>query len=210
MYPSETAPERRADFIVHAVSLIGLVIASVFLFRKAAMSEYLAVLIAVTVYAAAILSSVSISFAYHLSPRHDLRPAMRRWDHAAIYLVIAGTFSPLMIVAGTWSAHAILAAIWIFAAIGVGFKMLASDFAGRWSLISYLGMGWFGLFALPDFWNGLPGFSTAAIGAGGLFYTLGTLFYRKKGMRFRYPIWHLFGTLGGSSFFAAIWVAIGG
>lgn len=208
-YPSKAASERKADFAVHAVSLVGLIVAGALLIARAAQAAYCAVLIAVLVYVAAILSSVSISFAYHLHPRHEWRATLRRWDHAAIYIVIAGTFSPLLIVAGTWSAHAILSAIWAFAAIGVGFKMLARNFAGRWSLISYLGMGWFGLFALPDFWNGLPGFCTAAIAAGGMFYTVGTLFYRSKTMRFRYPIWHVFGTLGGASFFAAIWVAVG-
>jgi len=99
--------------------------------------------------------------------------------------------------------------IWTFALVGIGFKIVSQDMEARWSLVSYLGLGWFALLALPDFWNGLPRFSTYAIASGGVFYTIGTAFYRKKGMPYRYPIWHFFGSLGGASFFAAIWVAVG-
>ncbi len=209
MYPSSTKPERQADFAVHAISLVGLAILSVFLVQMAAARDERGVLLATVVYVAAILFSVGISFAYHLLPRHDWRPTMRRWDHAAIYVVIAATFSPLLTVAATASAFTILTIIWMFAIVGVWFKIFGKNLDSRWSLLSYLGLGWFALFALPDFWNELPRFSTYAIGIGGLFYTIGTLFYRRKGMRFRYPIWHAFGTLGGSSLYAAIWVALG-
>ena len=208
MYPSSTKPERQADFVVHAVGLFGLAILSVFLVQKASERDLAGVLLATSIYVAALLSSISISFAYHLLPKHDWRPTLRKWDHAAIYLVIAGTFSPLLVVAGTASAYAILTIIWMFAIVGVWFKLFGKNLDSRWSLMSYLGLGWFALFALPDFWNELPRFSTYAIAMGGAFYTIGTLFYRRKGMRFRYPIWHAFGTLGGGSLFAAIWVAL--
>ncbi|GAA4040195.1 PAQR family membrane homeostasis protein TrhA [Parerythrobacter jejuensis] len=208
MYPSKTPPERIADGIVHAIGLVGLLVAGVFLLRKTTLLDDQSVQIAAAIYVVAALFSISISFAYHLLPRHHWRATLRRWDHAAIYLVIAGTFSPLLVKAGTWTASMILAVIWLFALMGMWFKFFATEIDSRWSLVSYLGLGWFALIALPDFWAELPGFTTAAIAAGGIFYTIGTLFYRKKGLSYRYPIWHAFGTLGGGSFFAAIWVAI--
>jgi len=209
-FPSKTAPERRADAIIHAFSLAIFLIASVVLLKSAAQLESPALLIAVFVYAVTAIASIGISFAYHLLPRHDLRRVLRRWDHAAIYLVIAGTFTPLLVMSGTRYAYGILAIIWAFAAAGVAFKVLTSDMDSRWSLLSYLGMGWFALFALPTFWSELPGVSTMAFAAGGLLYTVGTIFYARKGMSFRYPIWHGLGTLGGTSFFVAIWAAIAG
>lgn len=209
-FPSKTPPERLADAIIHAVSLVGFTMAGLLLMQRASLLEGPAVLIAVLVYFAAATASISISFAYHLWPRHDLRAVLRRWDHAAIYFVIAGTFTPLLVLAGTGYAYGILMVIWAFAAAGVAFKVLNSNMDSRWSLISYLGMGWFALFALPTFWSELPGVSTTAFAAGGLFYTIGTIFYARKGMRFRYPIWHALGTLGGTSFFVAIWVAVAG
>ncbi len=208
MYPSETVSERWADGLVHAFSLAGFLVASGFLLRAVLDVGDASLLIASTVYALAVLASVGVSFAYHLLPRPDLRDALRRWDHAAIYAVIAGTFSPLLILCATWSAYLILAITWSLALVGAAFKMFASDIDTRWSLASYIGLGWFALVALPDFWTQLPGFSTAAIAAGGVFYTIGTLFYRSKSMRFRYAIWHTFGTLGGASFFAAIWTGV--
>lgn len=208
MYPSKTTPERIADGLVHAIGLGGFVLACGFLVAMSARVGNAALFGATIIYALAILFSISISFAYHLLPRHDLRLIFRRWDHAAIYLVIAGTFSPLLIISGGWIADGLLALIWACALIGVGFKLFANKIDSRWSLASYLGLGWMALLALPSFWSSLPGASTAGIAMGGLFYTIGTLFYRNKTMRYRYPIWHAFGTLGGLSFFVAIWLAI--
>lgn len=133
-FPSKTAPERTADSLIHAVSLIGFAIASVFLVRAAYVESSMAVFAAVLLYICWALFSVSISYAYHLLPRHDLRLVLRRWDHAAIYVVIAATFTPLLVKTGTANALGILAAIWLFAAIGVVFKMTAKEIAGRWSL----------------------------------------------------------------------------
>ena len=209
MFPSATAPERKADFWVHAAGLAFLVPASAFLVLRAMEQGNALLLAAVALYAFAALFSLGISFAYHLLPRHDLRAGLRKWDHAAIYAVIAGVFSPLLIVCGTWSAYAIGIVLWVFALGGMVYKMAGGNPDSKWSLVSYLGMGWFALVALPDFWAGLPGASTAVIAAGGLFYTIGAVFYARKAMPYRYPIWHAFGTCGGLCFFAAIWIAVG-
>jgi hemolysin III len=209
MYPSKTEQERKADFWVHAGGLVFLIPASVFLVFRALEQNDGPLLAAVLLYAFAALFSLCVSFAYHLLPRHDLRALLRRWDHAAIYVVIAGVFSPLLVVCSTSTALGLLALLWFFAVIGFGFKLAGGNPDSPWSLVSYLGMGWFGLFALPDFWMGLPGASVALLGAGGVFYTIGTQFYRRKEMAYRYPTWHTFGTCGGLCFFAAVWIAVG-
>lgn len=208
MFPSKTLPERRADFWVHAGGLAFLIPASILLVREASARGDALLNAAVVIYACAALFSLGISFAYHLLPRHDLRADLRRLDHAAIYVVIAGVFGPLLVVCGTPSAFVILGLLWFFALIGVSFKLAGGNPDSPWSLMSYLGMGWFALFALPDFTAGLPKLSLALIASGGIFYTVGTLFYRRKAMLYRYPIWHAFGTFGGLSFFASIWIAV--
>lgn len=210
MYPSQTAPERYADAIVHAVSLVGLMIAGGFLIGMATAADNFSLIVSTVIYVFAILASVSISFAYHLLPHHHLRKRLQRWDHAAIYTLIAGTLSPLLIIAGTTSATIILAIIWLFAIAGVLFKTFAQNIEAKWSLASYLGLGWFGLVAMPDLWTALPAAALIGIVAGGVFYTIGTLFYKSKGLRFRYPIWHAFGLIGGSCFFAANWISVAG
>lgn len=210
MFPSPTAPERRADFIIHTISLAGFCAASVFVLRASLKNGDAFLIAAAWVYAAAVLASILVSFAYHLLPLHKWRATLRRWDHAAIYTVIAGTFSPLLIKAGTTSAHVILAAVWTLALAGVWFKLSGDNGDSRWSLASYLGLGAFCFVALPDFWAQLPTLTLYALGGGALFYTLGTAFYRRKGMRFRYPIWHAFGAVGGASFFWSVWIAVTG
>ncbi len=210
MFPSPTAPERRADFIIHLISLAGFCAASVLVLRASFANGDKSLIAAAFVYAVAVLASILVSFAYHLMPRHDWRAALRRWDHAAIYTVIAGTFSPLLIKAGTTSTHVILAAVWALALAGVWFKLSGDNGDSRWSLASYLGLGAFCFVALPDFWAQLPIATIYALGGGALFYTIGTAFYRKKGMRFRYPIWHAFGAVGGASFFGSVWIAVTG
>lgn len=208
MYPSQTAPERYADLGVHALSLIAFFIAGAMLVPVAAAQGSTALVTATAIYVVAILASISISGAYHLLPHHHLRKVLQRWDHAAIYTLIAGTFGPLLVFAGTTSAYIILGIVWLCALAGVWFKIFGKNIEAKWSLASYLGLGWFGLFALPDFWHALPNSALIALGAGGVFYTLGTLFYKSKSLSFRYPIWHFFGLLGGSSFFVSIWITL--
>lgn len=210
MYPSKQPAERKADFIIHALSLAFIIPVSALFVHWAWGRSDTVLLATVVIYGLAALLSISISFAYHLSPRHDLRPALRRWDHAAIYLVIAATFSPLLILAGTQSAHFILVVIWALALFGFVFKLAARNMDPRWSVFSYLGLGALGLFAMPDFWQKLPVLTTAAIGFGAFFYTVGTWFYRQKERPFRYPIWHAWGTLGGTSLCSSIGIALAG
>lgn len=210
MFPSQTSSERRADFIIHALSLAFIMpVGSLFVAMAWEREDY-PLLFSVMIYVIAALFSITISFAYHLLPRHDLRALLRRWDHAAIYIVIAGTFSPLLIMANTQLALVLLALIWGLALFGFVFKLMASDMNPRWSVLSYLGQGLVGLVAMPDFWRELPQMTTAMIGAGALFYVIGTWFYRQKERRFRYPIWHAWGTLGGTSLCASIGIALAG
>ena len=115
-----------------------------------------------------------------------------------------------MIKTGTPSAHLILAAVWALALGGVWFKLSGDNGDSRWSLASYLGLGAFCLVALPDFWTHLPALTVYALAGGALFYSIGTAFYRRKMMRFRYPIWHAFGAVGGASFFWSVWIAVTG
>ena len=114
-FPSKTAPERRADFLIHAISVVGLAIASVFLIGLAYGADDFRLLAATAIYALAAMASILVSFAYHLLPRHEWRARLRRWDHAAIYIVIAGAYSPLLVKAGSESASWILAIIWALA-----------------------------------------------------------------------------------------------
>lgn len=208
MYPSPTKKERYADGVVHIIGLAAVVAGCAALLMYSASLNDPALIAACVIYVGAVIVSCVVSAAYHQLPMHDWRLALRHVDHAAIYAVIAATFTPLLLVAGTVMSYWILAAIWIFAVLGMVFKMFGQNLDAKWSLASYIGMGWFGVLALPDFWTALPPGAMIAIAGGAVFYTIGTLFYRNKNIRFRYSIWHGFGLCGAVSFFAAIWISV--
>ena len=121
---------------------------------------------------------------YHLSPFHEWRLVLRRIDHAAIYLTIAGTFTPLFVLADTEFSLLLLSIVWGLAIPAMLYKIVGSNLDSRWSLVSYLGLGWMGILAVPDLMEILPVLSLWAMLAGGVFYSLGTIFYARKALPF--------------------------
>jgi len=99
-------------------------------------------------------------------------------------------------------------AVWGLAIPASLYKIFGSVIEPKWSLWTYLGLGWMGLIALPDFIDYLPLSALIAICCGGASYTIGTFFYARKLQAYRYATWHFFGFLGGASFFTAIWMSL--
>ncbi|MEP2988315.1 MAG: hemolysin III family protein [Parasphingorhabdus sp.] len=207
MYPTPDKQERRADFIVHAIGLILILVAGAALIIQAA-GQGTAVIAAIGLYVIGVMFSHVISMFYHLSPLHHRRIALRRIDHAAIYVTIAGTFTPLFVLADTEFSLFLLTIVWALAIPAMLYKIFGKNLDSKWSLVSYLGLGWMGIIGVPEMMEQLPPLSLWAMLAGGVFYSLGTIFYARKGQAFRYSIWHSFVMMGGASFFVAIWVAL--
>ncbi len=208
MYPTPDRLERRADFIVHGIGLIFILAGGVALIFQTALGHGPNVIAAVATYVICVIFSHIISMFYHLSPFHDYRLMLRRIDHAAIYLTIAGTFTPLFVLVDTPFSLVLLGIVWALAIPAMLYKIFGQNLDSRWSLASYLGLGWMGLFAAPDLAEILPRLSLHAMLAGGIFYTLGTVFYARKTQPFRYSLWHSFVMMGGVAFFLAIWLAL--
>jgi len=206
-YPSPDNAERRADFIVHAIGLIFILLAGAALFVQAA-GQGAAVIAAISVYVIGVLFSHVISMFYHLSPFHIRRLWLRRVDHAAIYVTIAGTFTPLFVLADTEFSLFLLMIVWALAIPAMLYKIFGKNLDSKWSLFSYLGLGWMGVIGVPELMGTLPETSLWAMLAGGIFYSLGTIFYARKTQPYRYSIWHSFVMMGGGAFFVAIWVAL--
>ena len=147
-------------------------------------------------------TSSSLYHLLHLSVAGEKR--LRRLDHTMIYVLIAGTYTPLCLVPlrGPWG-WSLLVAIWSLAAIGIALKWLWLD-APRWATVGpYLIMGWLCVVAIKPMMDSLPSGGLAWIGAGGLFYTVGAVGYALKrpdpwpGVFGFHEIWHLF-VIGGS------------
>lgn len=208
MYPSPNLQERYADGAVHILGLAATIIGCLALIFYTSTNLDTPLIAACSIYALCMTASFTTSASYHLLPQHHWRSGLRRLDHAAIYALIAGTFTPLLIFVDTSFAYFVLAAVWVFAVPAMLYKIVGKQIEPRWSLASYIGLGWVGIIALPDLVTTLPASALIAIFAGGFFYSFGTIFYRRKDLSFRYSIWHAFVVLGTASFFTAIWISL--
>ncbi|MEP2100899.1 MAG: hemolysin III family protein [Parasphingorhabdus sp.] len=208
MYPSEITRERVADGVIHISGLLAVLTGCLALVIYAVAKFDAPLIIACSIYAICMIASFGASASYHLLPQHHWRSGLRRFDHAAIYALIAGTFTPLLVHIGTTLLYFVLGAVWTLAIPAMLFKVLGENIEPRWSLASYMGLGWIGSVAMPDFWSTLPTPALVAIIAGAFFYSFGTIFYGRKTQAYRYAVWHLFVLLGTAAFFIAIWFAL--
>jgi hemolysin III len=144
---------------------------------------------------------------YHAIAHARAKTVLRRLDHAAIYLLIAGTYTPIALGvlrgSGGW---ALLGVIWTLAVAGVIFKILAGARFGRLSTVLYVAMGWLALVAIRPLWQHMAPGGLAWLFAGGVAYTVGVVFYLlHERMRYSHFAWHLFVLAGtGCHFFTVL------
>jgi len=142
---------------------------------------------------------------YHAIQQPVAKRRLKVLDHCAIYLLIAGTYTPFTLVGlrhgpGWW----LFAAIWTLAALGVVFKLFS---AGRLRLLStaiYIAMGWLIVVAIRPAWHSFDAWTLGWLLAGGLAYTFGTVFYHRDSMPFSHAIWHLFVIAGSVCHYVAV------
>jgi hemolysin III len=153
----------------------------------------------IAVYGASLITLFLSSTLYHSFSHKPTRAVLKRLDHCAIFLLIAGTYTPfLMITLHSTLAHTLLIALWALAVAGVVFKIFFIHKFKRASLITYLVMGWLALVVIRDLYQALPTPAFNLLVAGGLSYTIGAGFYAAKRIPFTHAIWHLF-VLGGAA-----------
>lgn len=207
-YPILTRAERIADGTIHVLGVgAALVAVGVFLHLFADRMPW-GTFTGVTIYSAALVLMLGASAAYHLAAYTPARPVLRRLDHAAIYIKIAGTFTPLSVALGTGFGYVILGLVWTLALIGAGTKLMAAR--GRMSTgwWPYLALGWIGVLLFVPLVAVLPGLTLGMILAGGLLYSVGIVFYRWDGLRYGTAVWHGFTLAASACFFVGISTAV--
>jgi hemolysin III len=142
---------------------------------------------------------------YHAIQHPVAKARLKVFDHCAIYLLIAGTYTPFTLIGlrGPWG-WGLFTAIWTLAVAGVIFKLF---YTGRFKLLStliYIAMGWLVIVAIKPLWASLDGWTLGWLLAGGIFYTLGTYFYHRESIRYSHAIWHLFVIAGSVCHFVAV------
>ncbi|WP_299151253.1 hemolysin III family protein [uncultured Tateyamaria sp.] len=202
-YPYSTR-ETLADAGVHLISLAAAIGAGVLLILYVSQTHGVPQIAATSIYATFLIFSLLASTAYHLLPWDCSRPVFHRIDHAAIYLKIAGTYTPLVVLIGSAFAYAVLAGVWLVALFGALAKLSFWATDARGSLALYLAMGWASVLLIWPMWQALPASAVALIAAGGLLYTVGTAFFARDGLRFQNAIWHSFVLAASACFFGAV------
>ena len=162
--------------------------------------------ISLWVYGLSLVLLLSSSMLYHFAQDERKRYWYKKLDHTAIYYLIAGTYTPFLSIAiPTAKAHDLLIALWIIALIGTLFKLVFIHRFQKISLAAYLVMGWLAVLVMDDMQRYLSKDAIQLLIAGGLAYTVGTLFYALKNVRYTHAIWHVFVLLGAGLHFLAIY-----
>lgn len=199
----------RANVAIHVAGFIIGLIAFPILFFHALRSPFgnVGALIGITLYGISFIMVFGFSSLYHYHRVYRIKKLMRMWDHISIYYLIAGTYTPFILrFASKNDMHMMLFYIWTFALVGTAFKAF---FTGKFRLVStaiYLAMGWMIITAPISFKEALTDEAWFWIILGGVFYTVGVIFYLVKLIPYHHAIWHLFVLAGALSHFVGVWV----
>ncbi len=189
-YPAYTRAERIADGAVHVLGVGSAIIAVTFLIIHGAGHLTAGPMTAAIVYGVAMILMLSASAAYHLAAHTPLRPVLRRIDHAAIYVKIAGTITPLAVLLNTPFAYTVLALVWLLALSGALRKLLAGRGKMSTHWLPQVALGWLGLIVVVPLWPSLPSDSLTLIFAGGIIYSGAVVFYCWDSLKYANAIWH--------------------
>jgi hemolysin III len=196
--------EITADAVIHGIGLtlgaVGVAVLIMFAARSPANGD----LPVAVVYAAGLLAMLGFSAAYNLWPASRIKWVLRRFDHSAIYLLIAATYTPFMAqVKNGPVASALLAIVWTVAAVGIVMKLTLPGRFDRLSIVLYLLLGWSGVM-MYDVIAALPALTLWLLGAGGLLYTFGVIFHLWSSLRFQNAIWHAFVIFAAACHYSAV------
>ena len=205
--PVPTPREEIANSISHGIGLALAIVATPILIGAAVRAGSVWSLVGVSVFASAMLCLYFASTLYH-ALRHDkAKRFFRTLDHGAIFLLIAGTYTPftLGVLRGPWG-WTLLGLIWAMAVAGLTMKAVAGT-SYRWlSMVLYLSMGWLVVIAAKPVLLRVPVPGILWLLAGGLAYTAGVAFYSAHRLRYHHFVWHLFVLVGTTChFFAVLW-----
>jgi hemolysin III len=194
-----------ADAVVHIVGIcFGLVAATALIVLSAVYASTLDV-VAVSVYVAGLLAMLVLSATYNLWPVSRAKWLLRRFDHSAIYLLIAATYTPLITqLKDSYFAIALLIGVWCSAIAGIAIKLARPGRYDRLAVGLYLAMGWSGMMLYDAVVKALPSMALGFIVAGGVFYSFGVIFHAWQRLRIQNAIWHGFVLSGAACHYTAI------
>ncbi len=197
--------ETIADAIVHVLGTTAALAAGATLIALAVRFAPPPTIIAVVIYVLCLITGLLLSAAYNLWPISATKWILRRFDHSAIFLLIAGSYTPFLIqLHEPLISHGLLAFVWLIALLGVALKLAWPGHLDRLSIALYLGLGWSGLVAFKPITTELPASAPMLLITGGLLYSVGVIFHLWHRLRFQNALWHVFVLLAAACHYAAV------
>lgn len=198
--------EEVANSVSHGIGALISVAGLTLLLINPIEQQNITKIISFSIYGSSLIILFLASTLYHAFSDEKVKQVFKLLDHCAIYLLIAGSYTPLMLVTLNGAlGYAMTALIWLITLAGIIFKVkFGSRF--KWlSLSTYLGMGFISLAVLPQLQSNLASEGITLLALGGLIYCLGVIFYVQKKIPFNHAIWHLFVIGGAASHFFMIY-----
>jgi len=197
--------EEMANSVSHGVGLLAALVAVPFLIVTAVRRGDAAVIVGVSVFATTLVLLYLASTLYHALPRNRAKRVFRILDHGAIYLLVAGTYTPftLGVLRGAWG-WTLLGLVWGLAVTGIVLKSVGGVGHPIMSTGVYLAMGWLVLIAAKTVWLRVPGWGLFWLFCGGIAYTAGVAFFAAHRVRYSHFVWHLFVLAGSACHFIAV------
>lgn len=197
--------EQRIDLWVNGLAIVAGLVGIVFLMAVAAPQENLPLTLSLLVYSLGLMAMLLCSAFYNGGSHPPRRDLLRRLDHAAIFVMIAGSYTPFLLVKlkGAWS-YWLLIYVWAVAGLGVAFKLIWPYRFERLSVLLYLFLGWTVLVVIKPLFAAVSVTTIALLAAGGVLYSVGVMFHLWERLPYQQPIWHCFVVAGAACHYAAI------
>ena len=191
--------EEVANVLTHGAGTLASAVGAGVLLTVAALQGDAWKVVSSAVFGATLVLLYAASTLYHAARTPSVKARLKVLDHCAIYLLIAGSYTPFALVGlrGGWG-WSLFGIAWTLAAAGTVFKLFFTGRFPRLSTATYVGMGWLAVVAIVPMMQRLPPATLAWMVAGGVTYTAGTVFYHSRRIPYAHAIWHLF-VLGGSA-----------
>lgn len=190
------------NFLTHAFGLALSTIGLFYLVVASFFFDSFLYLFSAIVFGFSMIALYGSSMLYHRFRSPKLKQLFRLFDHSSIYILIAGTYTPVtLIVLSNTLGYVLLAVVWLLAFVGVVLELFLLQRIQWLSLLIYLGMGWLSIVAIRPMLNNMSNLGDWGLIAGGSFYSVGVIFYVWKSLPFNHAIWHVFVLLGTASHF---------
>ncbi len=202
---TQSIGEEIANSVSHGIGLMGAIVAVPILVVAAVKQGGAAEIVGASIFGATMVLLYLTSTLYHALPTSKAKRLFKILDHAAIFLLIAGTYTPftLGVLHGAWG-WTLFGLVWGFAIIGVILKATTGDRFETLSTCLYLAIGWLVLIAVVPLWNNMPIWGLFWLLCGGIFYTVGVGFFVVERVPYFHFIWHLFVVMGTACHFIAV------